>query len=424
MMSHSSPGLVLIVDDTPANLEVISDALEDAGFEVALATNGDRALRQLELQLPDLILLDVMMPEMDGFTVCSKLKANPATQDIPVIFMTALSDTESKTQGFALGAVDYITKPFQEVEVIARVKTHLKLHNLTKSLEAQVEQRTQELQASQLQLVQSEKMSALGSLMSGVAHEINNPLNFIAGNLEPACLYFNDLCELIDLYQSHYPTPAPDIVEKIDTIDLDYLKTDLTSLINSMKVGMTRIKEISTSLRIFSRADSDRAVAFNIHEGIDSTLHILKHRLKGDDFRPEIEVIRDYDTLPEIACFPGQLNQVFMNLFANAIDAIDEKSKMVSLDELSSNPNRIVVRTQFSDDPTSVLIKIQDNAIGMPADVQAKIFDYLYTTKAVGKGTGLGLAISKQIIEELHGGILECHSVLKAGTEFIIKLPL
>ncbi|HBE35527.1 MAG TPA: hybrid sensor histidine kinase/response regulator, partial [Cyanobacteria bacterium UBA11368] len=318
MLSQDSE-LILIVDDTPANLEVISDTLSDAGFEVAIAPSGERAFKQLQLQLPDLILLDVMMPIMDGFEVCQQLKANPITQDIPVIFMTALSDTESKTKGFELGAVDYITKPFQEAEVLARVKTHLQLRRLTKNLEQQVAQRTSELnralqalQSSQLQLVQSEKMSALGNLVAGIAHEINNPLGFVNGNVNHIEEYTKDLLGLLDLYQQHYPQPIDAIQAEEEAIDLDYLREDLPKLIRSTQEGIKRITNISTSLRTFSRADSDRPIPFNLHDGIDSTLLILKHRLKANETRPEIEVITNYGLIPKVECFAGQLNQVFM----------------------------------------------------------------------------------------------------------------
>ncbi len=427
MLSQDSE-LILIVDDTPANLEVISDTLSDAGFEVAIAPSGERAFKQLQLQLPDLILLDVMMPIMDGFEVCQQLKANPITQDIPVIFMTALSDTESKTKGFELGAVDYITKPFQEAEVLARVKTHLQLRRLTKNLEQQVAQRTSELnralqalQSSQLQLVQSEKMSALGNLVAGIAHEINNPLGFVNGNVNHIEEYTQDLLGLLDLYQQHYPQPIDAIQAEEEAIDLDYLREDLPKLIRSTQEGIKRITNISTSLRTFSRADSDRPIPFNLHDGIDSTLLILKHRLKANQTRPEIEVITNYGLIPKVECFAGQLNQVFMNILANAIDAIDEFLLNEKINQKKRN-GKIHIHTELLN--RSVMIRIKDNALGMSEEVKARIFDHLFTTKGVGKGTGLGLAIARQIVTEKHNGSIEVNSTLGQGSEFIITLPV
>ncbi|HAZ46561.1 MAG TPA: hybrid sensor histidine kinase/response regulator [Cyanobacteria bacterium UBA11369] len=427
MLSQDSE-LILIVDDTPANLEVISDTLSDAGFEVAIAPSGERAFKQLQLQLPDLILLDVMMPIMDGFEVCQQLKANPITQDIPVIFMTALSDTESKTKGFELGAVDYITKPFQEAEVLARVKTHLQLRRLTKNLEQQVAQRTSELnralqalQSSQLQLVQSEKMSALGNLVAGIAHEINNPLGFVNGNVNHIEEYTKDLLGLLDLYQQHYPQPIDAIQAEEEAIDLDYLREDLPKLIRSTQEGIKRITNISTSLRTFSRADSDRPIPFNLHDGIDSTLLILKHRLKANETRPEIEVITNYGLIPKVECFAGQLNQVFMNILANAIDAIDEFLLNEKTNQKKRN-GKIHIHTELLN--RSVMIRIKDNALGMSEEVKARIFDHLFTTKGVGKGTGLGLAIARQIVTEKHNGSIEVNSTLGQGSEFIITLPV
>ncbi len=422
--------IILVVDDTPTNLEVISEALTDAGYEVATAISGERALKQVQYSLPDLILLDVQMPVMDGFDTCRRLKEDADTWEIPVIFMTALSDADSKVKGFELGAVDYITKPFQEKELLARVKTHLKLRNFTRELEQRVTERTAELtqtleqlQQSQLQLIHSEKMSALGNLVAGVAHEINNPVGFIAGNLKPAQDYVQDLFRLIDLYQKKLPEPDEELAEAIATVDLDYIRTDLPKLLASMKEGSNRIRTISTSLRTFSRADKAHKVPFDIHTGIDSTILILQHRLKPNKSRPEIEVIKDYGNLPPLDCFPGQLNQVFMNILANAIDAIDEASQGIDFDELVAKPSQITIQTCLSDDETSALISIRDNGIGMSAEVQSKIFDH-FTTKPIGQGTGLGLSIAQQIILEKHSGTLKVNSSPGQGAEFIICIPV
>jgi signal transduction histidine kinase len=283
-----------------------------------------------------------------------------------------------------------------------------------------LEKALQNLQRAQTQLVQSEKMSALGNLVAGVAHEINNPLGFLAGNLQPAQDYVADLFHVLDLYQQHYPEPNLMIQTAITKIDLDYLREDLPKLIASMEIGIERIRSISNSLRTFSRADQTAPISCDIHQGIESTLLILKHRLKATEQRPAIEVSTIYGDLPPITCFPGQLNQVFMNLLANAIDALEEAGR--SYEDLIARPNWIEIQTQLADQ--GVVISIRDNGAGMSEVVRAQIFDYLFTTKAVGKGTGLGLAIAHQIVVETHGGKLDCLSELGQGTEFQIWLPL
>ncbi len=280
----------------------------------------------------------------------------------------------------------------------------------------------QELQQTQLQMIQTEKMSALGNLVAGVAHEINNPVGFLNGNITPALDYINDLFELVDLYQQKYPQPDADIQEEIETIDLEYIREDLPKLVGSMREGVKRIADISTSLRTFSRADTDHPVACNIHDGIDSTIMILKHRLKANEFRPEIQVIKSYENLPQIECYAGQMNQVFMNILANAIDALDESSQDRTFADIKAKPNCITITTSVENN--RVKIAITDNGKGMSEEVKAKVFDHLFTTKEVGKGTGLGLAIAQQIVVEKHGGAIAINSTLGQGTEFVISLPI
>ncbi len=281
-----------------------------------------------------------------------------------------------------------------------------------------------ELKQAQLQLVQSEKMSTLGNLVSGIGHEINNPINYLSGNLQPAREYVQDLLTVIDLYQKNYPNPVAEIVKEIKARDFDYIKEDLPKVISSMQQAIARIYDISISLRTFSRADTHKQIYFNIHEGIDSTLMILQHRLKASESRPKIDIIKNYGDLPEVKCFPGQLNQVFMNLLANAIDALEESNTGLNFQEIQLNSNRITITTNLSENKKLVVIRIQDNGMGIPEEVKAKIFDHLFTTKAVGKGTGLGLAIAYQIIVEKHGGILEVDSFPGEGAAFIISIPI
>jgi predicted ATPase/signal transduction histidine kinase len=277
------------------------------------------------------------------------------------------------------------------------------------------------LKQAQIKIVQSEKMSALGNLVAGVAHEINNPVGFLVGNIQPALDYIKDLFGLLDLYQQKYPQLAPEIEEEIENIDLEYIREDLPKLVGSMREGVKRIRDISTSLRTFSRADTNYPVACNIHDGIDSTIMILKHRLKANETRPEIKVIREYGNLPQVECYAGQLNQVFMNVLGNAIDALDESNQGRPYAGIA---NQITIKTEIYGDKKQAVIRIKDNGVGMSEAVRDKIFDDLFTTKEVGKGTGLGLAIARHIVVEKHGGTIEVNSLLREGTEFIIFLPI
>ncbi|MDZ8187236.1 MAG: AAA family ATPase [Nostoc sp. ChiSLP02] len=278
------------------------------------------------------------------------------------------------------------------------------------------------LQQAQLQIIQSEKMSALGNLVAGVAHEMNNPLGFISASIKQAKPIFADIFEHLKLYQETFPNKSEEIEDHAQEIDLEYSLEDLPKMLNSMTLACDRLKNISTSLRTFSRADRDYKVPFNLHEGIESTILILKHRLKANEQRPAIEIVTNYGNLPQIECFPGQLNQVFMNILANAIDALDESNLERSMADIQANPNRITITTELADN--FVKMKIADNAMGMSEEIKQKIFDNLFTTKAVGKGTGLGLAIARQIVEKTHGGKLSCKSVLGEGTEFLIEIPV
>ncbi|MFB2923682.1 hybrid sensor histidine kinase/response regulator [Aerosakkonema funiforme] len=447
----SKKSIILVIDDSPTNLEVLCNFLDESGFEVWSSLSGEKALQRLKIAQPDLILLDVVMPGKDGFEICRSLKKNSLTQDIPVIFMTALANTTDKIKGLKLGAVDYITKPFQAEEVLVRLELHLRLRNLTKALatkneqlkveikerqavettlrelqqdlEQRVEARTAELKEAQVWLVQSEKIASLGQLVAGIAHEVNNPVNFIVGNLGHIDRYFEDLIDLLNLYQKYLPEPPTEVIDKIEQIELKELLSDLPKVLNSMHIGASRILDLSSSLRNFSRLDDAGKKVVNIHEGIESTLLILGHRLKARPDFPGIKVIKEYGEFPLVECYPGQLNQVFMNLIANAIDALEDKIRSQNIDDKYANYQPMIqIKTEVI--KLQVLIHIIDNGPGISEEFQQQVFAPFFTTKPPGKGTGLGLSISQKIVVINHSGQLTCSSVIGQGTEFVIKIPI
>ena len=327
----------------------------------------------------------------------------------------------------------------QELDALANSFNHMAqqlqesftaLEASNEELEDRVKERTHELQTamgelqrSQVQVIQGEKMSSLGQLVAGVAHEINNPVNFIHGNLAHVDEYTQDLLHILQLYQQHYPDPVAEIDAEMESADLDFMQEDLPKMLTSMKLGTNRIRQIVLSLRNFSRMDEAEMKAVDIHDGIESTLTILHHRLKVNSTRPEIEVVRDYADLPKVECYAGQLNQVFMNILSNAIDALDEMNAGRTLEEIRANPNQIKIQTAVLDDQ-QVQIVISDNGPGIPEEIRHRIFDPFFTTKPVGQGTGMGMSISYNIVAEKHGGTLECVSAAGQGTEFVIQIPV
>ncbi len=466
---------ILIIDDTPENLNLLSTMLTEQGYKVRSVTKGSTALRGAQAAPPDLILLDVNMLQMNGYEVCQHLKGDDRTREIPVIFISALGDALDKVKAFRVGGVDYITKPFQVEEVLARIENHLTIRRLSQQLQQknvqlseqnillsrEIEERKQaeealrqsearerekareleqtlgELKSTQVQLIQAAKMSSLGKMIAGIAHEINNPVSFIFGNLRYARQYFQELLELVQFYQNTYPNPTREIQQLVSQIDLNFLVEDWSKLMDSMQVGARRIQEIVLSLRNFSRLDEQELKPVDIHQGIDNTLLILQHRLRAEGDRGEIQVIKDYSQLPKVTCYASQLNQVFMNLLNNAIDAVETKPdpRVITIHtSLIQNPQCTTTTSgsakeiqsdisRTSNFP-SVIILITDNGSGMSKEILHKIFDPFFTTKPVGSGTGLGLSISYQIVVEKHGGKLSCISAPGYGSAFFVEIPV
>ena len=566
-------GNILVVDDTVNNVRVLSKMLELKGFKVFKALSGQMALTACDRNELDLILLDIMMPEMDGYEVCRCLKASEKTCNIPVIFLSALSDVEDKVKAFELGGVDYITKPFQDAEVFSRIDTHLKLCRLQASLQEkniflekakkdleiseaknrtllnaipdimfridvngifldyrlpnknelknsdfppkedcigkniseilsrdlallithyarqtlqleqiqmaeymqqvdgrwhayemrfvksgelevlaiardissrkqaeaerlqaealirvqkqELEKALMELQTAQVQLVQNEKMASLGQLVAGIAHEVNNPVSFIYSNLSCATQYVEDLVSLIELYQKEYPQPTTKLTETMEDIELDFLVEDLPNILEAMHRGADRIRAIVMSLRNFSRLDEAELKKANIHEGIDSTLVMLQHRLGGEEEDGSIRVIKEYGDLPPINCYVRELNQVFLHLLNNAIDAVSGAYKEKNIPTKISEdfiPTIKVVTEKI--DGAFISIRIANNGPVISESARSRLFDPFFTTKTVGKGTGLSLSICHQIIVQQHGGNITYFSEAERGTEFAIVLPL
>lgn len=435
MQNSEVKGNILVVDDTLDNINLLATMLTEIGYKVRKALSGQMALMGVQAAPPDLILLDISMPEMNGYEVCEKLKASEQTRDIPVIFLSALDNVLDKVKAFSIGGVDYITKPFQLEEVVVRVENHLTIRRLQKQLSEQnsllkksealereksqqLEITLRKLQQTQAQLIQSEKMSSLGQLVAGIAHEINNPINFIYGNLSPIEQYSISLLLLIQQYQQELPTPSAAIQELAESHELEFLKEDLPALLVSVKSGVQRIRDLVLSLRSFSRLGEAEVKKVNIHDGLDSTLVILQHRLNAQSNRPAIMLEKEYSKLPEVECYAGQINQVFLHILNNAIDALEK----VNWETSQSSP-KIRICTQLIDS-SHIAIAISDNGIGIKESLQKKIFDPFFTTKKIGSGIGMGLSISYQIVVESHGGELFCESMSEQGTTFNIILPL
>ena len=401
---------ILVVDDDLTIQLVLKNLLTKQGHEVTIAQNGEEGLEQVKLGHPDLMICDWMMPCLDGLEVCRRVKADPEIASTFLILLTMRDQTMDRVQGLDAGADEFISKPIDIEELLARVRAGLRSRQLTQ----QLNQALRQLQQNQTQLVQSEKMASLWQLVAGMAHELNNPITFIYSNLTYVTRYTQDLIELLALYQNIIPHPTPEIIDKIEEIDLEFVIDDLPKVLSSLHRGAERIQNIVQSLQSFSRQNRYGFQPVDIHQELDNTLSLLQQRLKSDNCQSTIEVIKNYGNLPLVECYPSQLNQVFLNIFNNAIDAIEQTCPMGS--------GRITIRTEALE-LDRVAIRIANNGPPISPEVKARIFDPFFTTKPVGTGTGLGLAISYQIVVGQHKGLLKCFSEPDLDTEFWIELP-
>jgi two-component system, NtrC family, sensor kinase len=411
------PAKILVVDDE-VDLERLlkmrfRKQIKAQEIEFLFAHNGKEALEILSIDRQiDMVLTDINMPEMDGITLLSKL--SEIDQNLKAVVLSAYGDMNNIRKAMNAGAFDFLTKPINFDDLSITINKTVKYVRQLRATLAQ-------LQQTELQLIQQEKMATLGQLVAGVAHEINNPVTCISGYAGLLSVFMEDIIAYVKP-DGKKNVDRGQIEAEAEKLRIENILENLLNMISGINLSADRLMHLGKSLQIFSYDDSCSKVLSNIHEGIDSTLMILQYRLRYSNDSAGIQIVKNYGVLPRINCYLGKLNQVFMNLIANAIDACEEENKIVKL-AVPAKKYVITITTLVADNNQTVTVKIKDNAGGMSPEVKAKIFDHLFTTKPVGKGTGLGLSISRKIVEEIHGGSLSFESALGEGTEFAIALP-
>ncbi|MCC7262463.1 MAG: hybrid sensor histidine kinase/response regulator [Candidatus Latescibacteria bacterium] len=406
---------LLIVDDTPQNLQVLGGILREQGYKLSVAQSGAQALEVARRVLPELILLDVMMPEMDGFEVCRHLKADPATAEIPVIFLTAKTEAEDVVRGFELGAVDYVTKPFNPPELLKRVQTHLELALLRRDLEKQVEEKTS-------QLLQAQRLESMGQLAAGIAHEVNSPMQFIGNNTDFLSQALEELAALRRQYHQLYEQAriggavAPELLEKmavaLEACEVEYLDSETERALGKIQEGVKRVVEIVEGMRELAHPGGREKVAADLNHLVHSAITVCRNEWK---YVADLTLDTDPGLAP-VQCFPGELSQCIVNLVVNAAHAIAE----------AAGPGGAKGQIGVSLRPAGpwAEIRVEDNGTGIPPEVQPRIFDFLFTTKEFGKGTGQGLSLVQRVIRDHHAGEVCFETAMGKGTTFLLRLPL
>ncbi len=398
---------ILLIDHSTDRQIHLKNILKAAGYSVAITEDLETALSLAEQLHPHLVICPSYINQIDGLEICQKLKFKfPSTPPFFITITSTVEEWQSICQNYP-EVDDGLISPIQPEELLSHVRLGLKIYQLN-----------QRVQQAQNQRVKNEKLLSLGQMVSGIAHEINNPVALITGNISHASEYTQDLLEILQLYTEKYPEPDAELQDLIEELDLELLMEDFPKVLTAMKTGADRIRQLVQSLRNFYHADDSEQKFINIHRGIDDILLILKGRLKGKQGQP-IEVVKDYGELPSIECYPGQLNQVIMNLLNNGIDALD-----LLRDQNGKFEPKIWIKTEPLLTESQVRIRIKDNGIGIPEGVQAKIFDPFFTTKSSDQGAGFGLSMSQTIITQNHGGNIKCCSEKGTGSEFIIEIPI